>query len=175
MRVLFSSSGLVINAAITRKTPPRFFALNAILLSLMIWHKPFSITILTPLTIEAIFTEKRFSFSLGTKRTSVSRMSKWMIAPPRCVALRLCLSPRTTFVGVSNGSASINCVFDDTMCQDAPLSKIHVSNPLDVLPPNCVVKTNSVPPPIALFPHSLGVLFGLEWHSFAKCLSFLQL
>lgn len=59
------------------------------------------------------------------------------------------------------------------MCQDAPLSQVHVFDPLDLLPPNWIVNKKIVPLLVNLFAQSLGDLLGLDQHYLAKCPSFL--
>lgn len=99
-----------------------------------------------------------------------------MVARPQCFALRLYLSQRTTIIKMSNAFASINWVFEDTMCLDAPLSWINVHDSAsNWLSSNWVMNKNYVLPPVTLFGRSSSDLLGLDWHSLVNWSSLLQL
>lgn len=99
-----------------------------------------------------------------------------MVACPQCVASRLNPSRKTTIVKISNSFTSINWTFEDTMCRDAPLYKIHVFDlASDWLLSNWIVNKKLVLPLITLFARSLGDLLGLDQYSLVKYHFFAQL
>lgn len=137
MSLSFSYFSLLAIAAIIQNTHPRFFVVRATFCFFITRHKPFSIITCASLIVDTILTKNRFSFKPRTKNTFDNLTLGEMVDCPQCVTLKLCPLLKTTILETSKGSPLINWAFEDTMCWDALVSRIHVFDPAsDCFPPN---------------------------------------